>query len=175
MKTPFLVRANGRRSDCWGSPPRAGLVTVNWWSMHAAWSHASPIRPVACIVTVYCLSISETATFREVWSKSLLMHAAKMYMWKYWREIPTHYWVWRTKKINIFCNANCLFSPRALVSWIPARAKYLFKNGEECDICQWAVTIQFGSLFGALRHGKWRNIRMKWWFQAKIIYSVLPM
>ena len=44
------------------------IVTVNFWFMHVAGPHASPIKLAACVITFHCLNISETITFTTVWS-----------------------------------------------------------------------------------------------------------
>ena len=64
-----LVWVIVRRSDCWWSPLHTWVVTMSWWFMHPAGSRAGPIMPGACIVTGYCLDISESASFTAVWSK----------------------------------------------------------------------------------------------------------
>ena len=64
-----LVWVNARRSDCWWSPLHTCVVTVSWWFMHASGLRAGPIMPAACTITGYCLDISESASFRAVWSK----------------------------------------------------------------------------------------------------------
>ena len=65
-KASYLIWANGRCFVGWGSPPHAWLATVNWWFMQAAGPCASPIRPAACIVPVYCIHMSETVTFTAI-------------------------------------------------------------------------------------------------------------
>ena len=46
--------------------------------MHAAGSRAGPIMPAECIVTGYCLDISESASFTAVWSKQLIVYDSKV-------------------------------------------------------------------------------------------------
>ena len=60
------VWVNARRSDCWWSPLHTWVVTVSWWFMHAAGPRAGPIMPAACVVTGYCLDVSESASFTAV-------------------------------------------------------------------------------------------------------------
>ena len=50
------------------TPLHTWVVTVSWWFMHAAGSRAGPMMPAECIVTGYCLGISESASFTAVTS-----------------------------------------------------------------------------------------------------------
>ena len=91
-----LVWANGWHSGCWGSRIHAWLVTVNCWFMPAAGPRASLMKPVACIVTYYWLNISETVTLTAVWSKAIIVYAAKMPICKFSQEILNDQGVKRT-------------------------------------------------------------------------------
>ena len=97
--------------------------------MQAAEPCASPIRPAACIVPVYCINMSETVTFTAVWSKSLIVYATKIHMCIFLWEIPNDHWVKRTRSKHDFWRK---FSPRALVRGIPARVDFMPKN---CWFC----------------------------------------
>ena len=50
------------------TPLHTWVVTVSWWFMYAAGSRAGPMMPAACIVTGYCLGISESASFTALTS-----------------------------------------------------------------------------------------------------------
>ena len=101
-------------------------LTVNWWFMQAAGPRASPIIPAA-YVPVYCAIISETATFKAVWSKILIVNATKIHMCRFWQEIPNDRCLQR-HEVNTICKDNCLFSPRALVRGIPATVHFAPEN-----------------------------------------------
>ena len=84
---------------------------------------ACPIRPTACIVTVYCLNISETASFTAVCSKRLIVYGQGCICANFNGKNRTIAEL-KGSKVNMFCKENCLFSLRGLVRGIPTRAKF---------------------------------------------------
>ena len=91
--------------------------------MHAAGSRAGPIVHAACIVTGYCLDISESASFTAVWSKYLIVYDSKFaYVQILTGNIERSLSRSLSEKdvnYNRFVKKKCLFSTRALLEESP--------------------------------------------------------
>ena len=133
-KTSHLIWAYRRCSGSSGSPPHSWLAMVNWWFMQAAGPGASPIRPTACIVPDYRISISDTVTFTAGQS--------------HWKYMPRRYICanfereYRTivelkgHEVSMICKENCLFSSRAFDRGISARERRLRAREYSLATCQ---------------------------------------
>ena len=79
----------------------------------SAGPRVSPIRPAACIVSVYCINVSEAVTFTAVWSKSLIVHTAQRHTAQRYKcaNFGQKYWTiteWIGHEVNLTCKENCL-------------------------------------------------------------------
>ena len=113
------------------TPLRTWVVTVIWWFMHSAGSRAGPMMPAACIVTGYCLGISESASFTAVTSHE---H----------QPVPRQL----VKKTSKLCITGPLLVGTAVHRWIPSQRSVIRKTFPWCAVsCRILFNPRFISVF----------------------------